>query len=450
MGYDSPGGSLELLGTESYGGIYHNIYVKITMPEDGTADSISVYVYDSDDSSRELEVAIYSHDAAQDLPEDQLTVETGTVPSTNSSRWEIISLSENISLTSGTVYWISVRIAEAPGDEWDVWFDKESGREARNYHSSPTSFPDPHPDSADYTEPPISMYLTYTPGGGAESYTQTLTETRAVAESVSRGYEGVEAIAEARGIAEAFTKTAGFHQVLPEGRGLVATSVFDLTTTISEDRGLTENSARTAQFNRVLSEPRSLVDHLNFELATRLSESRGLTGNLKEQTTFYMWQSEHRNLFDFSTEKANFNHVLSESRSLTEGLTGQVYFILAVVETRSLKDTLIAVLSEAGEDYIQVLTEARSLTDTLTRQAVFTLLHAENRILHETITPRTGYHLTFPEARTLVEAVTTAIHERVVAKTLTTYPYGSTVTLDLHSLSVLLELFDDSLSLEVD
>lgn len=147
--------------------------IPITMTEDGTSDSIWVYVQEeSTNNDHGMVVSIY------DNSNNLLDSSSLDASATTTAGWHEIALS-GVGLSDGNTYKLALQVTGGAGN-LRIYYDTDPGAGFNADPSYPT-IPDPlSPTTQDRAH---SMYLEYTPGGGGTS--KNASDTAAIATSDS-------------------------------------------------------------------------------------------------------------------------------------------------------------------------------------------------------------------------------------------------------------------------
>lgn len=140
--------------------------MKLVAPANGTVTHIGFW-QDHSPEAGNYEVDLYTHDAANDRPENQIAA-SGASTHTNATMW--VSCAVNIPITSGATYWIAVQYDNTVTS---CWCDRTEGTGIRTfYKNAATQLPaSPWGATTAAEDQTVAFYALYTPTASFDSNT---------------------------------------------------------------------------------------------------------------------------------------------------------------------------------------------------------------------------------------------------------------------------------------
>lgn len=158
FGYTTAGGTQD--GTNEYRLAYKQTFGG---SDGSTVDSYHGY-HDDVNQGRDLHLGVYEHNSGDDEPEARKETVTGTgILDANDPKWYQIDSTSSPTLNNGDIYWIA---AADGGAGFKCYYDSNGSSRVAYVGSGETSLPDPWGSSNGFLGWDLSVYITYTDGGG--------------------------------------------------------------------------------------------------------------------------------------------------------------------------------------------------------------------------------------------------------------------------------------------
>lgn len=232
-----------------------------TCPDDGIADSITIYLGVSD-AAKNVKCALYTHDAVNVEPDDLVLngVTEERLIGVTAGAWETFNfVGTKPILKADTYYWLVLFAGSAAGE---LVTKADAGTlccwKTQAYNGFPANFGVPDGDSA----LDASIYCNYHIG-----HTETIAEILGLTDTIAKKAALKQAVTEKLGMTDAIGKVATYHITQTEILGLkdAAAPREDLKQAITEVLGLKDTVKKIASYHITLTDSLAMLDTIGVE-----------------------------------------------------------------------------------------------------------------------------------------------------------------------------------------